>query len=535
MAKRKLRYHSLSIFLVKEGIADPAKILPNIAELDKQEITVDRRRLGTLYVKHTPSHLPPWCEFIADYVDHDFLNRLKIRNVSGVLLISTEGRIFALCFGHGHQLIDEEIVVRDFGLKATLNSINPDAVRQLDRRRLDSTGRIASEQAGVEIPIRQFGLDIEQDLVRRVTARPIDPSLGLQLSGRESLRAAIPATARDIRDYLGRYLAKSQEAIYKENFEFIDNIEEIGSDRLRSTLNDLVVDLLNDNHSRNVWMAPPDVVDWDITQGFRYTSDNVEQPRLDIDINGFRMYCADGRAVTWEDLRSNHIFVCDINGVVIKKWLAYRCLYAEITHEGDVYVLTEGKWYRIENSFANKINQSFSSIRDSNLRLPVWAQRKESEYNQSVVEGSQGYFQLLDQKMIQYPGGHNKIEFCDLLSRDKHLVHIKKFTSSSGLSHLCEQAVNSAEYTRQDRAFREKVNAKLYELRIPAEFQVPLDFGPNDAVTYEVVFGIATKHPHLPLEIPFFSKVSMYHAVRRCEGLGYRVSKLKITRNDLAD
>jgi uncharacterized protein (TIGR04141 family) len=535
MAKRKLRHHPLSIYLIKEGIVDPGEIISNIGELHQHPIHVGRRRLGTLFVKHTPTHFPSWFSFISDHIAQEALPQFKIKNVSAVLLLPHDERMFALCFGHGHQLLEEEAIISDFGLKATLNSISPDAVRQLDRRRLDSTGRIASEQAGQEIPIRQFGLDIEQDLVRRVTARPIDPSLGLQLSGRDSLHVAIPASTRDIGDYLSRYLAKSQEQTYKENFEFIDNIEEVSSDSLRNELNELFSEKVNYNQERNIWMAPPDILDWDDIRGFKYTKEQSEEPRLDIDLDSFRIYCADGGYITWDMLRSKHIHVCDVNGDPVKQWLAYKCVYAELPYNGNVYVLTEGKWYRIDTGFAQKINRSFESIRDSDLQLPVWAQRREDEYNQYVAETSNGYFQLLDKKTVQYPGGHNKIEFCDLLSRDRHFVHVKKFTSSSGLSHLCEQGVNSAEYTRQDKAFREKVNAKMHELHIPDEFHLPLDFDGEDAENYEIVFGIATKHRHLPLEIPFFSKVSMHHAARRCQGLGYRVSKLKIERNDLAD
>ncbi len=535
MAKKKPRHHPLSIYLIKEGVTDPQEIITNVSKLNQHPIHVGRRRLGTLYAKHMPNHYPTWFGFISEHIDQVALQQFKIKNVSAVLLVPHDDRVFAICFGHGHQLLYEEALVSDFGLKATLNSINPDAVRQLDLRRLDSTGRIAFEQAGQEIPIRQFGLDIEQDLVRRVTARPIDPSLGLQLSGRDSLHVAIPASTRNIGDYLGRYLAKSKEDTYKENFEFIDNIEEVTSDSQCAELNELLSEQINDNQSTNVWMAPPDIVDLENIMGFRYTKDQNEEPRLDIDLNSFRIYCAVGGDITWDMLRTKHIYVCDVNGEPANQWLAYKCLYAELPYHEEVYVLTEGKWYRVDTNFAKKINESFESILDSDLQLPVWAQRREDEYNQHVAETSNGYFQLLDKKTVQYPGGHNKVEFCDLLSRDRHLVHIKKFTSSSGLSHLCEQGVNSAEYTRQDLAFREKVNAKLRELHIPEEFHIPLEFGSEQAGAYEIVFGIATKHPHLPLEIPFFSKVSMYHAARRCQGLGYQVSKLKIVRNDLAD
>lgn len=44
---------------------------------------------------------------------------------------------------------------------------------------------------------------------------------------------------------------------------------------------------------------------------------------------------------------------------------------------------------------------------------------------------------------------------------------------------------------------------------------------------FEVCIAIMSKIKG-PLELPFFSKVSLKHAVKRLRNLGYRVTKLKI-------
>jgi uncharacterized protein (TIGR04141 family) len=45
----------------------------------------------------------------------------------------------------------------------------------------------------------------------------------------------------------------------------------------------------------------------------------------------------------------------------------------------------------------------------------------------------------------------------------------------------------------------------------------------------ELVFAIISKSTN-PLEIPFFSKVSLKNARRRLQGYGYKVTKKKIQR-----
>ena len=49
-----------------------------------------------------------------------------------------------------------------------------------------------------------------------------------------------------------------------------------------------------------------------------------------------------------------------------------------------------------------------------------------------------------------------------------------------------------------------------------------------DARGYEVVFAIISKSKK-PLDIPFFSKVSLRNARKRLEAYGYRVTKKKIS------
>ena len=64
----------------------------------------------------------------------------------------------------------------------------------------------------------------------------------------------------------------------------------------------------------------------------------------------------------------------------------------------------------------------------------------------------------LDKKFV-YDGGPRKMEICDILTRDGGLIHVKHRGSSSTLSHLFTQGVNSAERLLQDADFRSRARA----------------------------------------------------------------------------
>lgn len=118
------------------------------------------------------------------------------------------------------------------------------------------------------------------------------------------------------------------------------------------------------------------------------------------------------------------------------------------------------------------------------------------------------------------------MEFCDVFSKTKELIHIKRYGGSSTLSHLFYQGVVSAEFFKVDDAYR-----KLIQDKLPKAFRV---FDPKVRPTFEefhVIYGIISRSDN-PLTMPFFSRVGIRHAVRRLQGFGYKVSLAKISVTD---
>ena len=131
----------------------------------------------------------------------------------------------------------------------------------------------------------------------------------------------------------------------------------------------------------------------------------------------------------------------------------------------------------------------------------------------------------MDCNCITIDKTHSKIEFCDLMTKDKKFIHIKRYGGSSVLSHLFSQGLVSGELFLRDTKFREKVNEKL-----PDSFKISNVKAKPIASQHEVVYGIISSCSE-DLDIPFFSKVSLRTAKNRLETFGYKVSLLKISTN----
>src|SRR5262249_6885178 len=147
-------------------------------------------------------------------------------------------RLFACAFGYGRNLIAPGSFEEDFGLKVTLNCVDPTKVHSIDRTTLDTISRHSQVQASHLAPIGEFGLDVEQDILQAVTGEPNDPSLGKKLSGKDSLHVSVQTEFRDLPSLLERYLELYQSTRYREFFAFVDHIRLIKDPMRQQALND---------------------------------------------------------------------------------------------------------------------------------------------------------------------------------------------------------------------------------------------------------------------------------------------------------
>jgi len=194
-----------------------------------------------------------------------------------------------------------------------------------------------------------------------------------------------------------------------------------------------------------------------------------------------------------------------------------------LDHGGNSFVLSAGRWYKLEKDFVKRVNQSFGRIQRHTGPFLEYDDESEGAYNARAATAASSPYALMDVKIIQ---GGRKIEFCDLFSQNKEIIHVKRYGPSSVLSHLFHQGLVSGELFQIDQEFRKLVTDKLPKShRI---FDINARPGTRE---YEVVFGIISQSDK-ELTLPFFSRVAARHAVSRLEGFGYQVSLAKIGVSD---
>lgn len=517
MPRRRLA--RLTIYLIKRGLTKPEVILSPSLRTRGTPVTVNSTVVGRLYVESQPAHPPSWARFFAEA---DLPDKLfpPVSGASGVFLVTSAKRLFALTLGYGRHALRPGTWEERFGLLVTVNAIAPESLRSIDRKTFEENVRHTREQVSRRASIAAFGFNVEQDLLRAVTGAPGNESLGATMTGMDALSVSAPVTLTTLANQLKRYLALFISHDYQKHFAWIDQIGEVHDATFKNALDQALIDRLQSSGSDRIWLAVPEVVDWRDVAGFRYGTSQRIEPYPDLHLTQFFEHVGE-KEITIDRLRATPI-VCysESSDTELRRWPVYHCLYCEVDQGGGVFLLSGGKWYRVARSFVDEINEFYDRIPRSSLRLPTCSENDEGAYNKRACAESKGQLALMDRKTVRVDAARDKVEFCDLYTRDRTLVHVKRYGGSSVLSHLFAQGIVSAELLAQEERFRKLVNKHLPKShKLPEERIKASDF----EVTYAIVSRSKSK-----LDLPFFSKVSLKVAIKRLRALGYRVSIAKI-------
>ena len=275
-----------------------------------------------------------------------------------------------------------------------------------------------------------------------------------------------------------------------------------------------------------MWLAIPERIEWQTIDHFTYTTAANAQHNDDIHLRSFLDHVRNRATITIDAIKHRyHVYAHSTeHDNVLHEWSVYQCLYAETQLNNAQYLLNSGKWYNVDKNFRQRIEQSFQAIPRRQHTLPdATSGEAERHYNERVQKIAPRTYALMDRNNIPYPDPRSPIEFCDLYTNQHELIHVKRYGQSSTLSHLFAQGVTSGTLFASDAGFRKAVSKKL-----PTTHKLKDPVLPLRPRTNTITYAIISTSAHA-LSIPFFSKVTLNHAMTALQGLGYKVSITKIS------
>lgn len=520
MKKGKPATVTVPIYLLKSEIGNKRESMlkPRLAQDDIADV-------GVLYTSPSSPQPPKWASFFKGHLSSS--RKLLNSSSAGVLIVERGNRTFALTFGRGKFLLKQGCWDEGFGLRTTLNCIDAKKLKSIDHKTFETVTRHSRTQTSREGTKEDFGLDVESDLVRAVTGEPTDIKFGRRLTGMDALVAVANIELNELPGLLDVYSEQYDSQAYKADFGWIDNIAEVRDLAQRTKLDERLATRLQEGNLSRLWLSVPDIVDWSTIGGFKYLASD-KQIWSDLHAREFLDSVRDASSLTPSFLKTRRILVLDSNKeVVLDEWQVYKCIYCEEEDGADTFLLSTGKWYRIEKNFVTEVNKAIHELLSTRTPLPPYlsTDANEEAYNRRVARGSDGTLALMDQNFIHHGGGHSKFELCDLYSTEREMIAVKRYGGSSApLSHLCQQALVVAQMWKGDAEFRKKANHALPKShRMANSSKVP------DASLFPIVFAIVSKSLQ-PIDesLPFFSRLTIRNVAKQLRLLGFPVSILKI-------
>ena len=512
----------LSIRLLRDGL-DPAHAvrdgvdLSDWAKIEGAKIVLDTMGGGA----------PKWAAFLE--LSEDEEKRLINLTAFGLIFVRGSDRWFAVSFGLGHVKLDPASFEQDFGLRVVLNTVDPLQLKSADVRTPDENTLSRRSQTSRASDQTAFSIDVERDIVRGLAGRPKSAAFANRVAGSDALSMDRKAEVADLPIICAEALAAYQKDDYKANFAWIDQIRHIRDQELIGKLDATVVEAFNAALGGAVpdtlHLAFPVIYDPEKGSEIRYKGFRSTNIYPDLDIAGY-LDALDERGKTDfkpQDL-SDHTAheVNDEGRDCGGKWKIRECIVFETELEGEKYVLSGGRWYRVDPALAQEVADFFAAV--DPYELPeAEAGENESKYNKRIATGE---FDLLclDQKNVKPTGASSPIEACDFVTKGRQLIHVKDQTSSSRLSHLFNQGTVSARVLKIDGAFRDRLRSQITAQQAALGMDgfdevIPGSGQEIKAGDYTIVYAVLPSS--VEPKLPFFSLVTFRQAARELQALGY--------------
>jgi uncharacterized protein (TIGR04141 family) len=514
---------TLSIYLLKSEFSEPEEMLSSEKSVSSVKFSSGEVQM-TLFYQESNINSPRWKSLfngISEVRSIDF----KCASSCALLFLKLDDASFAITLGQGRHLLLPGSWNERFGLIVTLNTVNRNSLRSIDKKTFAAITRHVREQTQEEVSSGDFGIDAEHDLLRAVVGTPTDPFFGVRMTGMDALCLTRKICLEDLPALLRACYSKYFETGYKENYPWVDRITEISNPGIINFLDELLVNNIKSKNTdeEKLWLAVPEIVDWKKIKGFRFPGSGSGPQNVDLNLS--ELYKVFGNIENISIQKLKHLKAIAINAendAEYESWSTYQCVCFETRTKDGTFLLSGGKWYRVASDFADEVNAECSRIPVCSTQLPDYVHTEEFEYNKCLANQSPDDYMCFDRDLCPTSGSKQGIEFCDLYSSLRQIIHIKHYYASKGLSHLFAQGLVSAEAFALDPIFRHSVDSRL-----PATQKFPDPEMRPRTEDFEIVFGVISLKRG-PLELPFFSKVNLRHVYRRLVGFGYKVSLMTI-------
>jgi uncharacterized protein (TIGR04141 family) len=511
---------SFSIFLLKDGF-DATNALKEENNLHTDVIGDNLPEGAVLFVLDNQPYPPWWKSYFG--LQKDLFQVSK----GALVFVPAKDRWFALSFGHVSHNLNDTSYEYDFGLRVTLNCVDPEKLKSTDI--LEPSGaKRQRTQLPVDSDLTFFDFDRDSTILKSLTGKvkAEHKELFKHATGASNIRISSDATSVGLTDLCGSLLDLYQDDAYKAAFPDIQNISPVRDPVVIEQLNLKLIEALR-TKDEALSLSVPEIQNHGDGLWGTFSGAGSGKVYDDIFIARYYEYLAEAPvaldAVALSELKRHNLVLTDEDGSSVRdRFTIFKCLIFDTTlDDGNrTFHLCEGNWYLIDTDYVTKLSTYLDPL-CKDTALPDYAHANEGDYNEKASEASDACV-CLDKTSIA-PQGQKQVEPCDIyeLADGKAVLHhVKISTLSAQLSHLFNQGTNSVKLLRADDEAMGKlqalVSAKAGDAQ-SAQFIAPLKIG-----QIKVAFGIVTHKDKAgkSLNLPLFSRISLMRCMKDLKVMG---------------
>jgi len=525
----------LTVYLMREDVVDYADARIRTTAAEEFDLSQGSGVEGRFYRVQSPPKTPPWASFVGSVLDRSLT--VLTSSASGLLLVRSSGRIFALTFGYGRSLLDLSKIEFQFGLRVALNLIDPRQLRSLDTKTFEDVVVTTSTQASRSTELPTFGVDISSDILRAATGEPRDTTLSKRLSGADALVLSTTRKPEELASLLDELLLAFQSDAYKADFAWIDQLHLVNRVDVIDELNEQLVHELQAADTSNTHLAVPEAIDWADVDAFKIVGTRAHEYE-DLDLDEYLSLLSPGPGdPSVQALQTRRVSIrFSRSDTFESRWTLFQCLVSEQRLGGQLYALIEGRWFEISESLVDQVDDYIASLPAPVTPLiPADKGEQEAHYNARLAASAPDNLLNLDAKIRRPGGAASGIELCDVLTAAGEFIHVKRKSRSATLSHLFAQGSVSAETFTNDGPFRDQIR-DLMTMTAPAGTAAKwLDLVPGSSQVvdrtkgYRVTYAVVTDSTKAGTDwLPFFSRLNLMQHAKRLRNLGFEVSVTRV-------
>lgn len=520
------KVNNVSVFLIKK------KDFAKYKDLVVDSLTTNPIELkeGELFYRTSEDdYYPSWVDrfFGADKLGED-KKKLSTRNLSAVFFtqITVKGEIitFAVAFGNGRYLIKKDFIQHDFGLITSRHAIDASRINCMRTTTYDGNIKDKTIRSVDDIRQSDFFLNTNTDVLTAVSGKVRGEKTGdllkdRPIGGKNSVMISAYVDVNNLKEFLGQlytqYVSDGAEGVrYESNIKQLETEEEISSA-------EQLLQKAIDNHDKEdgLFLNLPidDLERKEKIIGFTIEGDEYKKLTKDI----FKKYTT---VKELKEITASVKFEDEEDGM---KYTLFDFIYAELEQAEQCFILADRKFFRVAKGYKQRVEDFYKDVKVETITgVTEWDGRSEGDYNENQKDGS---ILVLDEKFV-YPEHRDRFEVCDLLTNDKHIVHVKIFgVASQPLGHLFNQGMLSAQCMADDE-IRPLIQDKIKEVQTKGaklnDFSIEPGFKPEDyTVTFLILCSGEKKidtdgRP----KIPFLAKAVFKENCTIINGLGYKVT-----------